>query len=197
MAAFAVLATEVREDRILGFDRAILRALGPHYHVQPFHEIADVVLGFGGDYFTPLPLLLVAAITIALAKNGRRVEALFLVLAAVVAVVVSVLVKPFFPRPSLHLGPESRSYFPSGGAMGSLAVVAALVLPNWHSQHRLALVAAGSVFVIVYGAALVFQREHYPSDVLAGWCLGAAWISVLWLCFGAAARRSIGFWSSG
>jgi hypothetical protein len=32
--------------------------------------------------------------------------------------------------------------------------------------------------------------------VLAGWCLGAAWISVLWLCFGAA-RRPIGFRSSG
>jgi membrane-associated phospholipid phosphatase len=194
-AAFAVLAAEVREDHTLAIDQTILRTL-PHYHEQPFHEIADVLLGFGGDYFTPLPLLFVAAISIAFIKNGGRVEALFLVLAAAVAVVVSALVKPLFPRPSLHFGPESGSYFPSGHAMGSLAVVAAVVLLNWHRQRRVALLAAGGVFVLVYGAALVFSREHYPSDVLAGWCLGAAWISVLWLCFGAVARRWIGFRSS-
>lgn len=195
MAAFAVLATEVREERTLGIDRAILRAL-PHYHQQPLHDIADVLLNVGGDDFTPLPWLFVAAITILLVTRGRRVEALFLVLATAVAAVVSALVKPFFPRPSLHFGPESASYFPSGHAMGSLVVVAAVVLLNWHRERRLALVAAGGVFVILYGAALAFSREHYPSDVLAGWCLGAAWISVLWLCFDAAGRRSIGVRSS-
>jgi undecaprenyl-diphosphatase len=191
-AAFAALAAEVREDRTPGIDRAILRAL-PHYHQQPLHDIADLVLNVGGDDFTPLPFFFVAAITIVLVMRGRRVEALFLVLAAAVAAVVSALVKPLFPRPSLHFGPETGSYFPSGHAMGSFAVVAALVLLNWHREHRVALLAAGGVFVIVYGVALAFSREHYPTDVLAGWCLGAAWILVLWLCFGAGAQRSIGF----
>jgi membrane-associated phospholipid phosphatase len=192
LVAFAALATEVREDRTLAIDRTILRVLEPHYFDQPAHSVALVLLGATGDWFTPLPLLIVVAIGIGLLASGRRGDALFLVLAAFVAALISYLLKPLFPQPGLNPGADSRSYFPSGHAMGSLTVVAAVVLLNWHRRYRFALLAAGGVFVFVYGAALVFLREHYPSDVLAGWCLGAAWISVLWLCFGAA-RRPIAF----
>jgi membrane-associated phospholipid phosphatase len=196
LLAFGALATEVREDRILTIDRTIFRGLEPHYLNQPARAVALVLLGTTGDWFTPLPLLVIVAISMALLARRRQGDALFLLLAAFVPALVSHLVKPLFPQPALHPRDDSRSYFPSGHAMGSLAVVAAVVLLNWHRRYRFVLLAASGFFVIVYGAALVFEREHYPSDVLAGWCLGAAWISVLWLCFDAATRRSIGFRSS-
>jgi undecaprenyl-diphosphatase len=47
--------------------------------------------------------------------------------------------------------------------------------------------------VIAYGGLLVFQLWHYPSDVMAGWCIALAWVTGVWLALRRAASRRLRF----
>ena len=42
-------------------------------------------------------------------------------------------------------------------------------------------VALFATFVI--GSSRVYRGVHYPTDVLAGWCIGAAWAALCWSIF--------------
>src|SRR5258705_13826649 len=54
----------------------------------------------------------------------------------------------------------------------SLALAAVLVAaPRW----RPALAAAGAAFATAVGCSIVVLAWHYPSDVLGGWLVAAAW----------------------
>jgi undecaprenyl-diphosphatase len=84
------------------------------------------------------------------------------------------------PRPDLLVMSEQfTASFPSGHAMLSavtfltLGALLARFAPNRPLQ-------ALSVFLAIFltllvGASRLYMGVHYPSDILAGWCLGAAW----------------------
>jgi len=69
--------------------------------------------------------------------------------------------------------------FPSGHALMAAVVYLTLVslimrmLP--HRRDRRFLAFAAVLLVGVIGIPRVLLRFHYPSDVVAGWCLGAVW----------------------
>jgi membrane-associated phospholipid phosphatase len=71
--------------------------------------------------------------------------------------------------------------FPSGHAVGSMAVVAVVVVLTWSSRFRWAALLGGSVFTVAVGVSRVSLGYHFPSDVLAGWATAVAWTSACWL----------------
>ena len=90
-------------------------------------------------------------------------------------------------RPALWLGPiQHHSFaFPSGHALIAaclyplLARAAALRWPGWRQWwYLLAVLLAGYV-----GVGRLYLGVHWPTDVLAGWVIGAAllWISLRYL----------------
>ncbi|TXD86227.1 phosphatase PAP2 family protein [Mitsuaria sp. TWR114] len=86
--------------------------------------------------------------------------------------------RPIHPT---HWLTEDGFSFPSGHssgaviAMGMLAYLAVRLLPRrWHVPAWIA--AAGLAFSI--GASRVFLRVHFPSDVLAGFASGTAWLTI-------------------
>ncbi|UXH79829.1 phosphatase PAP2 family protein [Roseateles amylovorans] len=86
--------------------------------------------------------------------------------------------RPEHPTPWLT---ETGFSFPSGHSSGAvvtfgmLAYLATRLLPaRWHLP---ALVAAAMVAFSV-GASRIFLRVHFPSDVLAGFSSGLAWLTV-------------------
>jgi len=85
------------------------------------------------------------------------------------------------PRAGRRRSKEVTS-FPSGHSAGALAVACAFAAE--YPEHRTAaLAAAGAV-----GAAQVPTCAHYPSDVVAGWTIGAAADSLVGLAWGQAAQ---------
>jgi len=82
------------------------------------------------------------------------------------------------PRPeeALHLIQQGGFSFPSGHAMTGL-VFYGLVLYFLHSSiknssTRGVLLAVGVFYIFSIGFSRVYLGVHYPSDVLAGWCMG-------------------------
>lgn len=78
------------------------------------------------------------------------------------------------PRPTLwvSLRPEHTFSFPSGHAMDTAALAAALffVLPSQPPRW------AAPLFALGVGWARLYLGVHFPSDVLAGWGAGAGWV---------------------
>jgi len=87
------------------------------------------------------------------------------------------------PRPplALHLIHATDAAFPSGHAAqsaavwGALAVVVAATVPP---VARIAVHLLATALVIAVGLSRLVLGVHWPTDVLAGWALGAGWLAV-------------------
>ena len=70
--------------------------------------------------------------------------------------------------------------FPSGHALGVTIGVGALLLlalPALRRNARLAAASVGVLVVAAVGISRVALNVHHPSDVLAGWALGWAYLT--------------------
>lgn len=129
------------------------------------------------------PVFRVLAMAAAVAAVWRRRvrAAVFLLVAVEPSGVLTQLAKDAVdrPRPVTALAAASSSSFPSGHALGVMVGVGALlvvVLPLLRRRARLAVLIAGVLVVAAVGVARVALGVHHPSDVLAGWALGWAYL---------------------
>jgi len=177
LAVFVALAEDVYAREGFPLDAAVLRAL--HAHASPaLTTVARALARLGS------PAVLGAAgvlLTAGLALRLRR-EALVFALGAGGAAALNLASKLAFarPRPELfpHLVREASYSFPSGHAMVGLAFFLALHLLGWRTLPgaRRWLGLAGLALALAIGAARPYLQVHYPSDVVAGWAFGAAWV---------------------
>jgi undecaprenyl-diphosphatase len=138
---------------------------------------------------------LTALVVLLLVAWGRRPDA-FLVAAAVVGGgLLGDLAKQLFrrARPDIGfalIGTPSSFSLPSGHALYAMlfwgAVCVVLVRAATTSFRRLAAVAVCATAVVLTGLSRVYLGVHWPSDVLAAWMLGLAWLSV---CIGVYVMR--------
>ena len=86
------------------------------------------------------------------------------------------------PPRGLWIGHYGGGSFPSGHASQSIAFLGmlAIVLSAGRSGKSRAVIWTGAVLVVVMvGASRVYLGAHWLSDILGGWALGVAWLSVL------------------
>ena len=87
------------------------------------------------------------------------------------------------PRPEIqHLIEQGGYSFPSGHSMGATIVYGATVflivqLGRKRSLKWAALVAAAFIIIII-GISRIYLGVPYPSDVIGGFSLGAAWLAI-------------------
>ena len=190
---FAELADEVHELEEIVFDESLLRwfnaVAGPR-----LDSFFLVVTRIGYEYgVVPVAVLLPLVL---LALRQRR-EAVFAAVAGGGSALLNMAAKHTFqrPRPALweSLAPESTFSFPSGHAMGSITLMAVLVLLAWRTRWRWPALAGAVVFTVLVGVSRLYLGVHYPSDVLAGWAAGLAWVAGTYLVLFRARRP----WRSG
>jgi undecaprenyl-diphosphatase len=182
----AHIAEEIAEGDTFRSDRAILLALRrPGDLVHPIgpawlQQSAVDISALGG--FTLLWIFGVGGIGY-LALRRRRVEAGWLAASLVGASIIDTVLKSLFhrarPDPALHLAYVVNASFPSGHAMISAAVYLSLALMLAETDPRrlgrVGLLTFMCLIVILIGCSRVYLGVHWPSDVVAGWCLGTAW----------------------
>lgn len=192
LLAFGKVAEESVEGETHAFDRAILLALrtpgsagdpiGPAWFE---HAVGDLT-SLGG--YAILTLLVVGVCAYLLAM-GKRGNALLIVGAVVSGALLSESLKMGFarPRPDLvpHLVVAESGSFPSGHAMLSAVtyLTIGVLLARIHEQRRVKSLVLGFAIALtlLVGASRVYLGVHWPTDVLAGWSLGAAWAALWWL----------------
>lgn len=136
--------------------------------------------------FAPVVFRLPAMAAAVVAVIRRRVRAaLFLLLAVDMSGLLTVVAKGSVdrPRPVTALAAASSSSFPSGHALAvtvGIGALLALTVPLLRRRTRVAAVCAGALVVGAVGISRVALGVHHPSDVLAGWALGWAYLT-LWL----------------
>jgi len=174
---FGLIALRIREGRPPGWDLRGLALVSPH--VRPvgwmFTAATDIVGEYRGLWFAALFVL-----CLLLARRFRAALGFSVVMAGTLATAVSL--KPFFSRPSLIDG--RHGYFPSTHSAGAMALALTVAAVAWKTRLRWAVIGLCAATVVFYGAALVYSRDHYPSDVVCGWCIAVAWTGAVALSRG-------------
>ncbi|MET3804240.1 undecaprenyl-diphosphatase [Nakamurella sp. UYEF19] len=147
-------------------------------------RVSNLLFSASGNRRVIGGLLLLAAVLLAI---RRRWGVVFVVgSAAVASVVLTGLLKMLIGRPRPPVGlaiVEAVGYsMPStDGALTASAALALFLVTAWPTQNarRVGAAILGAA-VLLIGACLVYLGAHWPSDVLAGWLVGAL---IAWACY--------------
>jgi undecaprenyl-diphosphatase len=189
---FLKLLSEMREGETRSADQAILLALrDPNDLSRPIgpgwvETVCRDLTSLGSP--TVLTLITIATVSY-LWIDGKRATALFAALSIIGGAILVSLLKFGFarPRPELvsHLVNVNAFSFPSGHA--TMAAVTFLTLGvllarvQTRRRMKLYVLTVASVLVLLVGLTRVYLGVHWPTDVLAGWCIGTAWAAGCWL----------------
>jgi undecaprenyl-diphosphatase len=200
LLAFGLIAQEVVEGEPLGFDRALLLAFrdpaNPSVPIGPpwLLDTARDVTSLGSTVVLGIILLAVAGY---LLLDRKRAAACLMLGAVVGGVALNTLLKYAFARPRPDfLTPAVQVYtpsFPSGHATLSaityLTLGALLAQTHPSARIRIYFMSLAAIFTGLVGVSRVYLGVHYPTDVLAGWCIGAAWAMGCWALMAWLQRR--------
>jgi undecaprenyl-diphosphatase len=183
--AFATVARQVDTNGALTeVDAAVGRRLAEHRTSTPVLRAVLVGLTQLGAFEVLLFLVPIGGVIFWLCH--RRLFAVVWLLAGIGASLINTILKHLYgrPRPPWKdtLVYEATESFPSGHSaasmvlLGFLAYLAVLTCPRW--TGRVALVAGAGLLILMIGFSRVYLGAHYFSDVLGGYCIGAAWLAV-------------------
>lgn len=184
--AFAELADEMEDGESHGFDKAILLALREPSNLEDpigprwLELVARDITSLGGTAVLTLVTIATLGFLLMTRKHGA---ALLVAVSIAGGTLLSTLLKSGFDRPRPDLVPHgvevSSASFPSGHAMLAtvtyLTLAALLVQVQEQRGVQIYLLAWGMLLSLLIGASRIFLGVHWPTDVLAGWCVGAAW----------------------
>ena len=189
--AFGFIAQEVVKGKTLAFDREVMLALrnsadtsvpiGPAWLPEAARDITSL-----GSIIVLVIITLVVVGCLFLA--GKSAVAWLMLIAVFGGIALSDLLKFAFgrARPDI-VTPLARVFttsFPSGHATLSaityLTIGAILARSQPSSPISFYFMSLAVFLTVLVGVSRIYLGVHYPTDVLAGWCIGAAWAMGCW-----------------
>ena len=187
---FGAIAEEVVEGDTHHLDMAVLLAfrapgdptdpIGPGWVQEMVRDLTAL-----GSYAFIITVVVAATGYLLLVRKWAL--AILMVAAVAGGVLMSNLLKMGFGRPRPDLEHAARVFtpsFPSGHAMLSavtfLTLGALLTRANVDWRVKAYFLALAVLLTIIVGVSRVYLGVHYPSDVIAGWCVGSAWALLCW-----------------
>jgi undecaprenyl-diphosphatase len=198
--AFGLIAQEVVEGEPIAFDRTVMLAFRdaaiPNTPIGPpwLLEAARDVTSLGSTIV--LGIILLAAVGYLLLD--RKPAAAWLMAGAVLGgVALNDALKFAFARPRPDFVTPAvqvfTSSFPSGHAALSAITYLTLgaILARTHNSIRVGVyfMSLAALITGLVGFSRVYLGVHYPTDVLAGWCIGTAWAMGCWALMAWLQRR--------
>jgi membrane-associated phospholipid phosphatase len=173
---FGLLADEVHEGSTQTFDTSILLAINDLSN-PVLDRFFTAVTELASVWFVGVVGLSIIA---ELIKKQRIRLATFTTIALGGSAALNIILKALFQRerPELwqRLIHESSFSFPSGHAMASSVLACCVVLLLWQTTWRWLVICAASLYVITIGISRLYLGVHYPTDIIAGWCVSVSWV---------------------
>ncbi len=205
IAAFILVAVLVAEGMTFNFDVRLLLALRNHVNKEipagPYWLLDNArdITSLGSE----VVVIIISVFTLAflLIEKQNVIAGLYL-LAVAGGGISDIILKEAFARqrPSVvpHLVYVDSLSFPSGHAVMAVVVYFTLAYIITHGIKNKSLnkyiLTSAVLLIIVIGLTRVYLGVHYPSDVLAGWLLGAAWTLVFEIKFNSFIKNKNGFY---
>jgi undecaprenyl-diphosphatase len=182
LVLFSWLAREVFRGELQSFDLHLRMAV--HQHASPgLTRVMSFVSWLGSASVLTPAVLLIAALFFFL--QWRRAAA-WMLISMLGAVALEVTLKWEFhrTRPTAFFGSLPPSFsFPSGHALSSFCfytVLAGLLSPRMRGHGRsVVLWTVAIAMVALTGLSRIYLGVHWPTDVIAGYCAAAVWVSGL------------------
>ncbi len=183
--AFVAITDEIVLEHETGFDQHISQAI---FSLQsPFiTRLMEMVTFFGSANFL-FPAYLVLIIYYLFRKNIKL--ALDITMMGLSSTGILFLFKEIFKR-QRPLDPLIRNVtgfsFPSGHSFSSFTFFGLIIYILWKTRIKKAWKITLTILLFLSAAAIAFSRVylrvHYPSDVIAGFCLSIIWLMLsLWI----------------
>jgi membrane-associated phospholipid phosphatase len=175
---FGELAEDIWENEG-GFPWDVPLLLAIHSTATPQLDVFATQLTKLGVFWGVFPVALIVGLVLLRQRHWRSLSYLVITLSG--SIVINRTAKVLLHRVRPHLwespAPEFDYGFPSGHAMSSMTLVAALVILTWGSRWCWWVLVVGGLFVLAIGWTRLYLGVHYPSDIVAGWTASIAWAS--------------------
>lgn len=195
---FVILLIAVMTGSAYGFDDPV-REFIYSLRSDTLTVIMKIITYMGNWQIVTLLCIVLLAIKKTRCTYGVPVAAGAIFVTVLNKVIKSIVARPR-PDVSLHLIEQGGMSFPSGHAITSMFVYGMLIyllyvgLQNMQSRRdivRIVLMIILAIPMIFVGVSRVYLGVHYPTDVLAGWCLAGVVIVVESMIYGMKSARCL------
>jgi undecaprenyl-diphosphatase len=186
LLTFREIAVAVGSGGAHAFDEAVYQALRPTESTE--HSLAVAWANIAANDFSAMGSVSVLAFIVVMVCGlflclRRRAEAVLLMVASGGGLALANLLKDLFHQSRPPLSPEAaaglNASFPSGHAMLSATVYQTLgALIGQFAERRLVrryVIGVAILLSLMIGLSRIYLGLHWTTDVLGGWCVGAAW----------------------
>lgn len=176
---FVVLLEDVLEGDLIRLDAAAYAIIVEQLRTEWLTPIMESISMLA----SPASLIVMLLVIVAFSPGKRpgACAALNLVLVVALNQMLKAIVQR--PRPDgFELAAETGFSFPSGHSMAAMAFFGLIVWMMWryepHRGKRIGCMAAFACVVVLVGISRIYLGVHYASDVVAGFCVSIAWLSI-------------------
>ncbi|MBD3919269.1 phosphatase PAP2 family protein [Paenibacillus sp. PR3] len=180
LGVFLILALLISRKQIHGFDDRLITLVSRLYSPTSTAVMKGFTFVGSGLCISIITLLIVFMLLII----GYRRELIFYVGIIVGSGLLNLVLKMIFhrARPDIHRIVQASGYsFPSGHSMAAFTFYGITIYFLWkHARYawlRVTIVTIGIVMILMIGISRIYLGVHYPSDVVGGYVISAAWIT--------------------